>query len=56
MIINDINFVLEACCREVRACAVDSGSLSMHNRFHKVLDGVGVSDILARFIASLGTS
>ena len=24
MITNDINFVLEACCRAARACAVDS--------------------------------
>ena len=37
LIINDINFVLEACCREARACTVDSRSSSMRNRLHKVL-------------------
>ena len=39
MITNDINFVLETCCREARACTVDSRSLSMCNRLHKVLGG-----------------
>ena len=52
MITNDTNFVLGACCREAGACAVHSRS--MCNRLIRYM--VGVFDILARFVASLGTA